>query len=104
MSIQENIEAKINRELEPSVFLLENESHRHSGPAIESHFKLTIVAQQFSEQSRVKRHQAVYGILAAELAGEVHALALHLYSPQEWEKEGGSVPESPDCRGGSKAD
>ncbi len=103
MSIQNSIESKIKSEFEPVVFQLENESHRHSGPATESHFKLTLVAERFSELNRVKRHQAVYNTLAEELAGGVHALALHLFSPQEWEEEGGTTPDSPDCRGGSKA-
>jgi BolA protein len=97
------ISTKIRSALSPLVFELENESHRHSGPATDSHFKLTVVCEQFAELNRVKRHQQIYGILAEELQGPVHALALHLYSPQEWEETKGEVPGSPDCRGGSKA-
>jgi len=103
MSIEQSIENKINSDLEPLVLLIENESHRHSGPATESHFKLTIVSDIFSELNRVKRHQAVYQVLSDEMAGEVHALALHLYSPQEWQERGGAIPDSPACRGGSKS-
>lgn len=53
---------------------------------------------------KVRRHQAIYKVLAEELAGPVHALALHLYSPEEWEATGHTAPESPNCMGGSKKD
>ena len=49
------------------------------------------------------RHQNVYEILADELSGSVHALALHLYTPGEWQTRHGAIPDSPDCRGGSKS-
>jgi len=35
------------------------------------------------------------------LSSGIHALALHLYSPAEWEKQQGNIPVSPDCQGGS---
>jgi len=50
----------------------------------------------------VKRHQSVYALLADEMAGPVHALALHLYSPAEWVERANARPDSPDCRGGSR--
>lgn len=103
MSVQQTIEQKLGSDLNPSVLVVENESHQHGGPATESHFKLTVVAEKFSELSRVKRHQHVYGLLQDQLQSGVHALALHLYSPAEWDAAAGSVPDSPDCRGGSKA-
>ncbi len=100
MSIQTTIESKLTAAFEPEIIQVVNESHMHSGPATESHFKVTVVSDEFSTKSRVKRHQAVYAILAEELAGEVHALALHLFSPQEWDVD--AVPDSPNCKGGSK--
>ncbi|NKB31626.1 MAG: BolA/IbaG family iron-sulfur metabolism protein [Pseudomonadales bacterium] len=103
MSVQEVIESKISTNLNPQYFIVENESHMHGGPATESHFKLTVVATDFEDMSLVKRHQNLYKILAEELAGSVHALALHLYTPAEWQARHGSIPESPDCRGGSKS-
>lgn len=108
MTIQHTIEHKIHEQLSPQELRVENESHMHGGPATESHFKLTVVADSFADLSAVKRHQRVYGILADELAGGVHALALHLYSPEEWATRQGQgkvqAPQSPDCRGGSKHD
>ena len=42
------------------------------------------------------------GVLAEQLAGGVHALALHTMTPEEWFAKGGEVPQSPDCLGGGK--
>lgn len=100
-SVQSEIEGKLRERFSPLVMVVENESHRHSGPAVESHFKLTLVSEDFAGLSLVKRHQAVYQLLAGELAGPVHALALHLYTGDEWDSRQQSSRESPNCRGGS---
>ncbi|RDB44870.1 BolA family transcriptional regulator [Halomonas sp. DQ26W] len=101
MSIQADIEAKLQA-LEPTFLAVENESHRHAVPAnSETHFKVTLVSEQFQGLMPVKRHQRLYAELSDELAGPVHALALHLYTPAEWAVRGGARPDSPNCRGGS---
>ena len=102
-SITESIiYSKIGEKLTPSVLKVENESHMHGGPARDSHFKVTVVSEYFTDLSRVKRHQYVYKLLTEELNTGVHALALHLYSQQEWEERHHNSPDSPDCLGGSK--
>lgn len=80
---------------------LQNESHNHGGyvQGKESHFKLTVVSQEFANVSKIARHQRVYALLAPLLkaqGGSIHALALHLYDPDEWT---GIIPQSPDCAG-----
>ena len=98
MAVQNDIEQKLSA-LEPTILVVENESHRHSVPAnSETHFKVTLVSEQFRGMRAVKRHQSVYGLLKDEMAGPVHALALHLFTPDEWQ---GVSPDSPDCRGGN---
>ena len=102
MTIQKLIETKLSTALQPEILSVENESHRHNVPPnSETHFKVVCASPAFEGLPRVKRHQQVYGILAEELAGSVHALALHLYSPVEW-AETKSSPTSPECLGGSK--
>jgi BolA protein len=101
MSLETRIKAKVEHEIGPQHFDLINESHMHSGPATESHFKLVVVSETFSGLSAVKRHQRLYAVLADELRDGVHALALHLYTPQEWVLKQNPAPASPDCRGGS---
>lgn len=100
MSLQQQIENKLKAAFEIAHMQLENESHMHSGPAPESHFKLTLVTAAFDGLNKVKRHQAVYKALAEEMP-QFHALALHTYSPTEWE-EVDEVVASPACRGGGK--
>ena len=101
MTIENNIRTKIEQSLTPSVFDIVNESHMHSGPATNSHFKLTIVSTEFEGVRPVARHQMVYKVLAEELAGEVHALALHTYSNEEWQIQS-EAPQSPNCQGANK--
>lgn len=83
----------------PAHLQIINESHMHAGPATDSHFKLVVVAQAFSGLSRVKRHQWIYRTLAEELDGPVHALALHTFTPAEWEEVSHRYPQSPPCAG-----
>ncbi|MBR9805010.1 BolA family transcriptional regulator [bacterium] len=52
-----------------------------------------VVSEQFAGKRQVARHQMVYAVLADELAGPVHALALHTYAPDE----SMAVPDSPQC-------
>lgn len=101
-TMESTIKAKVDANLCPELLLIENESHKHGGSATESHFKLTVVASEFDGVRAVKRHQRLYSILADELKGGVHALALHLYSPMEWEQSPEGAPLSPNCLGGSK--
>ena len=82
-----------------------NESHMHSVPAgSESHFKVVLVSDSFAGKRLVQRHQLIYGLLAEQLAGPVHALALHTYTSEEWVEKNGNAPTSPNCLGGSKHD
>ena len=97
----QQIESKVKAALQTARFELLNESDRHAGPATDSHYSMTVVSDVFSGLSAVKRHQQIYRLLAEELAGPVHALALHLYTEQEWIEKGETSPDSPDCRGGS---
>ncbi|MCI0510865.1 BolA protein family transcriptional regulator [Chromohalobacter marismortui] len=100
MSVQARIEEKL-QSLDPEHAAVENESHMHNVPPdSETHFKVTLVAERFAGLMPVKRHQQVYALLADELSGPVHALALHLYTPEEWRQRDAARPASPNCRGG----
>jgi BolA protein len=96
------IEQKVSAAFQPAHVELLNESHMHAGPRTDSHFKLVTVSAAFEGLNKVKRHQLVYRLLKEELAGPVHALALHLYTPQEWERQ--VVPASPLCAGANKSE
>lgn len=100
----QRIETAVTAALKPSFIQLEDESHKHSVPeGAESHFKLVCVSEAFAGLMPVRRHQKIYAELQSELDGGLHALALHLYTPEEWAAQQ-QAPASPDCKGGSKAD
>ncbi len=103
MQVQQTIESKLAAEFSPDLLDVVNESHMHSVPAnSETHFKVVVVAASFSGMRKVARHQKVYAVLKEELAGPVHALALHTYTPEEWQERQAQAPASPECLGGSK--
>lgn len=99
---EQQIRDKLLENFQPEHLELINESANHAGPASDSHFKLVLVSSSFDTLNRVRRHQAVYRVLAQELAGPVHALALHLYTPAEWSRLDHKVQPSPECAGKNK--
>ena len=103
MSVQHQIESKLQEALAPFHLEVVNESHMHNVPAgSESHFKVTVVSEAFAGKLPLARHRAVNKALADELAGPVHALALHTLTPEEWFERSARVPDSPPCAGGGK--
>ncbi|MGX4675279.1 BolA/IbaG family iron-sulfur metabolism protein [SAR92 clade bacterium H246] len=103
--VQQLISDKLQAEYQPDVLQLTNESFMHSVPeGSESHFKLVIVSDRFHGLRLVQRHQGIYGLLAEQLAGPVHALALHTYTAAEWAEQSAGAPDSPNCLGGSQSD
>ncbi|WP_415755251.1 BolA family protein [Pseudomonas leptonychotis] len=83
--------------LQPQHLEVLDESHMHSR-GLETHYKAVIVSEQFAGLNAVKRHQKVYACLS-DFMSQVHALALHTYTPDEWAQQG-VAPASPTCKGG----
>ncbi|MFQ5545002.1 MAG: BolA family protein [Acidiferrobacterales bacterium] len=105
MTTQGVIEKMLNDELEPLHLEVVDESSMHNVPlGSESHFKVTVVSQQFEGEMLVVRHRLVNDILADLLNSQIHALALHTLTPDEWFERGNDERDSPPCLGGSKAD
>ncbi len=97
---REQIEAKLRAVFAPVYLEVMNESYRHNVPAgAESHFKVVMVSERFTGERILARHRSIYGVLSEELAGPVHALALHAYTLKEWSSLQNAVPASPPCRG-----
>lgn len=98
--MRETIEEKLRVGFEPVHLEVTDESYRHNVPAgAESHFKVVLVSDKFTGERVIGRHRAVYAVLAAELAGSVHALALHTYTTKEWTSLQNAAPSSPPCGG-----
>ena len=100
--MQQTIESRLNSSFSIEHLAIENESHMHNvAPDSESHFKVTIVSEDFRELMLIKRHRLVNKALEQELQ-TIHALALHTMTPDEWLTRAGKVADSPQCRGGGK--
>ena len=88
MPVQDLIKQKLTKAFAPESLRVEDESHRHVGhaghrPGGETHFRVYIVAEAFFGKSRIERHRMINAALASELAGGIHALAIHAAAPGE---------------------
>lgn len=102
--VESRIHTKLVVGFQPVHLEVINESYMHSvPPGSETHFKVVLACAAFAGKRQVQRHQAIYACLAEELQNGVHALALHTFSPEEWQLSN-QVPVSPQCLGGSKHD
>ena len=49
-----------------------------------THFEAIIVASQFDGLRPIRRHQLVYESLGDRMGGEIHALSIQAFTPDEW--------------------
>jgi BolA protein len=90
MGTADVIREKLAARFTPQSLQINDESHMHAGhaghrPGGESHFRVYIVADAFKGKSRVDRHRMINEVLASELQGGIHALAIHASAPGEGE-------------------
>ncbi|MFN2425688.1 MAG: BolA family protein [Candidatus Binatia bacterium] len=82
---------KLNRAMAPLELEIIDDSAKHRGHAGAAggggHYSVRIVATAFEGKKLVARHRLVYEVLAEEMAGPVHALALRTLTPAEAEAE-----------------
>jgi BolA family transcriptional regulator, general stress-responsive regulator len=91
----ERIVATLQAALAPIALEVIDESHKHAGHAHvmarpgsaqgsgETHFRVKVVSAAFQGKSRIERHRTINALLSAELAGDVHALAIDAKAPGE---------------------
>jgi BolA protein len=82
------ITEKLTKAFHPQSLTVEDESHLHVGhaghrPEGQTHYRVYIVSDTFRGKSRIDRHRMINAALAEELAGGVHALAIHAVAPDE---------------------
>lgn len=88
MATRDLITEKLTEAFAPESLDVVDELHQHVGhaghrPGGETHFRVYIVAGAFKGKSRLDRHRMINAALAGELAGGVHALAIHASAPGE---------------------
>ena len=92
MSVEESIREKLTAAFSPEALQVINESHLHASHAGspgtgESHFSVRVVSPAFAGKSRLERHRMVNAVLADELCGKIHALAVTALTPADAEKK-----------------
>ena len=48
------------------------------------HFEAVVIASAFAGKRPVQRHQLVYATLGQAVGNEIHALALQVFTPEEY--------------------
>lgn len=88
MRTEDRITQKLTEAFAPQSLTVVDESHQHEGhaghrPGGQTHFRVYIVSELFKGMTRLQRHRLINQTLAGELAGGVHALAIHAAAPGE---------------------
>lgn len=101
MSRRERITLRLQNEFTFSHLSVEDESHQHHVPEhAQTHYKVILVSADFIGVSRVNRHKLINQLLKEEFNQGMHALSMHLYTPDEWLKKNQTLLQSPSCQDG----
>jgi BolA protein len=87
-AVAETIRRKLEGAFAPAKLEVTDQSDKHAGHSGareggESHFDVVIEAAAFQGVARVQRQRKIYGVLAEELAGPIHALSVKASAPGE---------------------
>jgi|NGEPerStandDraft_6_1074524.scaffolds.fasta_scaffold10087_5 BolA family transcriptional regulator, general stress-responsive regulator len=82
------ITKKLTEAFSPQSLKVVDESHQHEGhagsrPGGQTHYRVYIVSEAFKGKTRIERHRMINATLSGELAGGIHALAVHASAPGE---------------------
>lgn len=55
------------------------------------HFEAIVVSELFANKTMVQQHQLVYEALGERMGGEIHALSLRTYTPEQWLEQHGRI-------------
>jgi acid stress-induced BolA-like protein IbaG/YrbA len=48
------------------------------------HFEALVISPAFSGKRTLQRHRLIYGALGTHIGGDIHALSIQAYTPDEW--------------------
>jgi len=49
------------------------------------HFDAVVVSPAFAGKRTLQRHRLVYGALGSRIGGDIHALSIQAFTPEEWQ-------------------
>lgn len=90
MNTREKIIKKLTQTFDPGMLKVIDDSAKHAGhqEAERSgggHFTVLIVADDFKGRSLMARHRMIYGALKKEMAEDIHALAIEVFTLKEYQ-------------------
>ena len=50
-----------------------------------THFTAVVVSSEFAGKSLLQQHRIVYGALGERIGGEIHALSMQTFTPEQWQ-------------------
>jgi acid stress-induced BolA-like protein IbaG/YrbA len=50
-----------------------------------THFTAIVVSSEFAGKSLLQQHRIVYGVLGERMGGEIHALSMQTFTPEQWQ-------------------
>ncbi len=52
------------------------------------HFEAVVISPAFDGKRTLQRHRSIYGALGDRIGGDIHALSIQAYTPDEWTAKG----------------
>lgn len=90
--VRQHLIEQLTTALSPEHLEVVNESDKHAGHAgyaENSHYRITVVSSNFDGMRLVDRHRFINELFREELE-HIHAMAMHTYTPSEWDKKNSS--------------
>jgi acid stress-induced BolA-like protein IbaG/YrbA len=56
------------------------------------HFDAVVVSMAFAGKRALQRHRIIYGALGTAVGGDIHALSIQAYTPEEWDARPADAP------------
>ena len=54
-----------------------------------THFEAVVISSEFAGKRPLTRHQMIYAALGDRMGGDIHALSIQAFTPEEWQAQSG---------------
>lgn len=95
--MQQRIEQKLMKALDPIHLEVVDESHEHNEPmGAQTNFSVIVVSECFIGKTKQQRHTKVYRALLEELDGMLKTFTVLTFEPYQWEGRERILPLPPE--------
>lgn len=80
------IQGKLTEAFAPIDLQIIDDSHQHAGHASAKgggHYRVRLVSSAFAGKTTIQRHRMVYAALGTLMDGEIHAVSIQAYTPED---------------------